>query len=29
MEAVEGITYKKYVGDVAVNGKGVLYVREV
>lgn len=26
-EAVEGITYKKYAGDVVVNGKGVLYVK--
>ncbi len=27
-EALEGITYKKYVGDVVVNGKGVLYVKQ-
>jgi formylmethanofuran dehydrogenase subunit C len=26
-EAVDGITYKKYSGDVVVNGKGVLYVK--
>lgn len=26
-EVVDGITYKKYVGDVIVNGKGLLYVR--
>lgn len=27
-EAIEGITYKKYTGDVIVNGKGVLYIKE-
>ncbi len=27
-EAVEGITYKKYTGDVIVNGKGVLYIKD-
>ena len=26
-EAVEGVTYKKYTGDVVVSGKGVLYVK--
>ncbi len=26
-EAVDGVTYKKYTGDVVVNGKGVLYVK--
>ncbi len=26
-EAVDGVTYKKYTGDVIVNGKGVLYVK--
>lgn len=26
-EAVEGVTYKKYTGDVIVGGKGVLYVK--
>ncbi len=26
-EAVDGVTYRKYVGDVIVNGKGVLYVK--
>ncbi len=26
-EAVEGVTYKKYTGDVVVNGKGLLYVK--
>ncbi len=28
IEAIEGVAYKKYTGDVVVNGKGVLYVRE-
>lgn len=28
IEAIEGITYKKYTGDVIVNGKGVLYIKE-
>ncbi len=27
-EAVDGVTYKKYTGDVIVGGKGVLYVKE-
>ena len=27
-EAVEGVMYRKYVGDVLVNGKGMLYVKE-
>ncbi len=27
-EAVEGVSYRKYTGDVIVNGKGVLYVKE-
>ncbi len=27
-EAVDGVNYKKYSGDVIVNGKGVLYVKE-
>jgi formylmethanofuran dehydrogenase subunit C len=27
-EAVDGVTYRKYTGDVIVNGKGVLYVKE-
>lgn len=26
-EAVEGVTYRKYTGDVVVNGKGVLYIK--
>ncbi len=26
-EAVDGVTYKKYVGDVIANGKGLLYVK--
>ncbi len=26
-EAVDGVTYKKYTGDVVVGGKGVLYVK--
>ncbi len=26
-EAVDGVTYKKYTGDVIVGGKGVLYVK--
>lgn len=26
-EAVDGITYKKYTGDVIANGKGLLYVK--
>ncbi len=26
-EVVDGVTYRKYVGDVIVNGKGVLYVK--
>ena len=26
-EAVDGVTYKKYTGDVIVNGKGLLYVK--
>lgn len=27
-EAVDGIVYKKYTGDVIVNGKGILYVKD-
>lgn len=27
-EAIDGIVYKKYVGDVIVSGKGLLYVKE-
>ncbi len=27
-EAVDGVYYRKYTGDVIVNGKGVLYVKE-
>ncbi len=27
-EAVEGVVYRKYTGDIIVNGKGVLYVKE-
>jgi formylmethanofuran dehydrogenase subunit C len=27
-EALEGIVYKKYTGDVIVNGKGILYVKD-
>lgn len=27
-EALDGVSYRKYAGDVVVNGKGVLYVRE-
>ncbi len=27
-EVIDGVTYKKYVGDVVVNGKGLLYVKE-
>lgn len=27
-EALNGVTYRKYAGDVIVNGKGVLYVKE-
>lgn len=27
-EAVDGVSYRKYVGDVIVNGKGALYVKE-
>ncbi len=27
-ETLDGITYKKYTGDVIVNGKGLLYVKE-
>ncbi len=27
-EALDGINYKKYTGDVIVNGKGLLYVKE-
>ncbi len=27
-EAVDGVSYRKYTGDVIVNGKGVLYVKE-
>jgi hypothetical protein len=26
-EAVDGVTYKKYIGDVIGNGKGLLYVK--
>jgi formylmethanofuran dehydrogenase subunit C len=26
-EAVDGVTYKKYTGDVILGGKGVLYVK--
>jgi formylmethanofuran dehydrogenase subunit C len=26
-EALDGVTYKKYTGDMVVNGKGVLYVK--
>jgi formylmethanofuran dehydrogenase subunit C len=26
-EAVDGITYKKYTGDVVVSGKGILYIK--
>ena len=26
-EAVDGVTYKKYTGDVIVNGKGLLYIK--
>jgi formylmethanofuran dehydrogenase subunit C len=27
-EAIDGVSYRKYVGDVIVNGKGALYVKE-
>ncbi len=27
-EVLEGVAYKKYAGDVVVNGKGVLYLKE-
>ncbi len=27
-EALDGVMYKKYTGDVVVNGKGLLYVKE-
>ncbi len=27
-EALDGVTYRKFTGDVIVNGKGVLYVKE-
>ena len=27
-EDVEGVSYKKYTGDVILNGKGILYVKE-
>jgi formylmethanofuran dehydrogenase subunit C len=27
-EVMDGVGYRKYVGDVIVNGKGVLYVKE-
>ncbi len=27
-ETLDGVTYKKYTGDVIVNGKGLLYVKE-
>ncbi|MCZ7392126.1 MAG: formylmethanofuran dehydrogenase subunit C [Candidatus Methanoperedens sp.] len=27
-EALDGVMYRKYVGDVIVNGKGMLYVKE-